>query len=594
LKDIRIHISADASSVVRAMGQAETAISDTGQAATRAGTQVEGLGDRMTSATARAAAASERYRAAVARSSSGTGAFGRGLQTAGFQVGDFAVQLHGGTAASIALAQQLPQLLGGFGVLGAVLGAAAAIFGPMITRMAQTAAETGTLTASFGTLQPVADAVVTAFERLRDTAVVMGTALADNLDRVIIIAGTAATLFAGRWVASMVAANLATMTFAGSLAFLRTALIRTGIGAVVIAAGELIFQFTRLVQATGSFSAAMGLLADVGREVFGRIAAAGGAMGELLRGAFLGLVASWNMALSDMLVSFTSFVQTVAQGFRNIGVHSVADALNPVNAGGFTTGGLAGALIEGGNQAFDAGEEAQSDSVAAIASGTAQFGALAAPLAGVQAIRDVLAGMRDENLTVPGVLSGDAAGEGGGAGGGMSRLQSTIEQAKGMLDEFRDYTRMTLGEQLGAWGSYFGDLANLVGSGNEKILAVSKSFAAAQALINAWEGYAQTLRDPTLPWFAKFAAAGKVLAAGFGAVNAIKGIGRGGSGGRGGAGAAGAGTGSVGAAEAPAGTFVNVSLVGGDMFGPAQMRQFGEALNRAIEQGLVIRGVRFT
>lgn len=53
------------------------------------------------------------------------------IQNVAFQIGDFATQVGAGTAASMALGQQLPQLLGGFGVLGAVLGAAVAIGVPL-------------------------------------------------------------------------------------------------------------------------------------------------------------------------------------------------------------------------------------------------------------------------------------------------------------------------------------------------------------------------------------------------------------------------------------------------------------------------------
>jgi hypothetical protein len=53
------------------------------------------------------------------------------IQNAAFQIGDFATQVAGGTRASTALAQQLPQLLGGFGAIGAVLGAAAAVGIPL-------------------------------------------------------------------------------------------------------------------------------------------------------------------------------------------------------------------------------------------------------------------------------------------------------------------------------------------------------------------------------------------------------------------------------------------------------------------------------
>ncbi len=53
------------------------------------------------------------------------------IQNVAFQVGDFATQVGAGTAASVALGQQLPQLLGGFGALGAVLGAVVAIGVPL-------------------------------------------------------------------------------------------------------------------------------------------------------------------------------------------------------------------------------------------------------------------------------------------------------------------------------------------------------------------------------------------------------------------------------------------------------------------------------
>lgn len=58
-------------------------------------------------------------------------AFGSTVRNAAFQVGDFAVQVAAGTDATRALAMQLPQLLGGFGVAGAVMGAVAAIAAPL-------------------------------------------------------------------------------------------------------------------------------------------------------------------------------------------------------------------------------------------------------------------------------------------------------------------------------------------------------------------------------------------------------------------------------------------------------------------------------
>lgn len=81
----------------------------------------------------RANAQTERLNQSIGRMN-GAFANSRGtIQNAAFQIGDFAVQVGAGTAASIALAQQLPQLLGGFGVFGAVAGAAVAILAPLAT-----------------------------------------------------------------------------------------------------------------------------------------------------------------------------------------------------------------------------------------------------------------------------------------------------------------------------------------------------------------------------------------------------------------------------------------------------------------------------
>lgn len=56
---------------------------------------------------------------------------GAGLQNAGYQVQDFAVQLASGTDVSRAFAQQLPQLLSGFGLFGVAAGTASAILIPL-------------------------------------------------------------------------------------------------------------------------------------------------------------------------------------------------------------------------------------------------------------------------------------------------------------------------------------------------------------------------------------------------------------------------------------------------------------------------------
>lgn len=96
--------------VQREARQTESAIdrmaSRGGQSSARLGVAVTGMGARMSAARGQ-------------------------IQNTAFQLGDFATQVGAGTSATIALGQQLPQLLGGFGAMGAVAGAAAAVLIPL-------------------------------------------------------------------------------------------------------------------------------------------------------------------------------------------------------------------------------------------------------------------------------------------------------------------------------------------------------------------------------------------------------------------------------------------------------------------------------
>lgn len=84
------------------------------------------------------ALAAQRYQQSTAtvvqesgRAAIGTRAMGAAVQQAGFQVGDFAVQVASGQSALVAFTQQGAQLLGFFGPFGAVLGAGVAILGAL-------------------------------------------------------------------------------------------------------------------------------------------------------------------------------------------------------------------------------------------------------------------------------------------------------------------------------------------------------------------------------------------------------------------------------------------------------------------------------
>jgi len=123
-------------------------------------------------------------------------------------------------------------------------------------------------------LAPVVTAMAEAFLRLAETGGPINrafTAVLDNLTRLGTYAATFAAFLAGRWVAGMAAAALSVRGLATALVFLRGALIRTGIGALIVGAGELIYQFTRLVSGVGGVGNALSLLGQVAAEAWDRL-----------------------------------------------------------------------------------------------------------------------------------------------------------------------------------------------------------------------------------------------------------------------------------------------------------------------------------
>lgn len=506
------------------------------------------------------------------RTTKRTAAFGRGVQNASFQLGDFAVQVGGGVDASRALAQQLPQLLGGFGVLGAVLGAVVAVAIPLKTAIDGLSDSGRDVTEVFGTLQPVMRSIANSMQTVAAMAGEMAEVIVNNVDRILVIAGTAAALFAGKWVVGFVAARVATMSLAGSLLVLRGALIRTGIGALVVGAGELVYQFTRLSQAAGGFGEALSLIASIGTEAWGKLKRGASLMGELLGAIAMQVEGAFVGAFASITEAFAGLTQAIASGMN---------ALFGTNISGIGSD-LAAKLRSEADYLSDGG--------AAIAESAG--GSLAAlgqeGFASIQRIRDLLASMKDENITLDSIFGGGNDEEGEGGGSLKDKLAERESAIAEHLERIRALTQGGLSSQLGAWGNYFTNLASLTGSNNAKLLGLAKSFAAAQSLINAWQAHNQVLADPTLPWFAKIASAANVLAAGIGAVSAIRSVSASGSS----ASAGGVGGGaSGGAAGATAQQPLQVSLSGinpTDLFSGQQVLDliFDGIQDRAGDRGL--------
>ena len=284
---------------------------------------------------------------------------------------------------------------------------------------------------------PALEAVANAMAAVGRTTGPLGLAirgLFDNIGRLTAYAATFAGLLAGRWVAGLVAAAVSVRSLATALVVLRGALIRTGIGALIVAAGEMVYQFGRLVVGAGGFGEALSLLGDVASEVWERIKSGGQSLSLSLQSVWARIEAGWLTAVSAMQRTWADFLHGVAGGLDGVpGLESTMLAVSE-------------AAIRAGSAVYQtaaaAGEaSARADDLAASAAAAAE--AATAPLKSLQALRDAMANADKETAPPDGgggsgivdPFGGDGDGrQRDGAGGklrGMADALDTAKQAAG-------------------------------------------------------------------------------------------------------------------------------------------------------------------
>lgn len=148
--------------------------------------------------------------------------------------------------------------------------------------------------------------------------------LGENIDRVFAYAVAFAGFMAGKWVWSMARGALSVKGLARALVILKGALISTGVGALIVGAGELVLMFTRLVQGAGGFGAALGLLKDLALEVWDRIKSGGKDVSYSLR-------ASWQDFKADALSALEKTIHGVVE-FANNSVNAMEGAVGAIVA----------------------------------------------------------------------------------------------------------------------------------------------------------------------------------------------------------------------------------------------------------------------
>ena len=175
---------------------------------------------------------------------------------------------------------------------------------------------------------PALEAVANALaDMARGTGPIGGaiTAVFDNLARLATYATTFAAFMAGRWVAGLAVAALSVRGLATALVFLRGALIRTGVGALIVGAGELVYQFSQLVTRVGGVGEAFRLLGDLAQEVWSRIGLALDAAFANMAAGWEGLKAAGLSALEGTIAGVVSFGDRAAAIFQ--GAYDAAVAI---------------------------------------------------------------------------------------------------------------------------------------------------------------------------------------------------------------------------------------------------------------------------
>lgn len=104
----------------------------------------------------------------------------------------------------------------------------------------------------------------------------------------------------------------------GAAAGLRAALMRLGLPILILAAGEMVFQFTQLVKATGGWGEALDLLKQVAEGVWNGISTSAKAIVPALQAVWNDIKAGFFGMLSGLTDLWATFLRGIANGLRDI------------------------------------------------------------------------------------------------------------------------------------------------------------------------------------------------------------------------------------------------------------------------------------
>lgn len=534
-------------------------------------------GARVERSTSRAAGGVKKLGAATASAGALSGNFGRQIQNASFQVGDFAVQVASGTAASRALAQQLPQLLGGFGVLGAVLGAVAAIGGALVPVLFSLRDGAEGFDDILGDIESTAGSIkreLTALKTLQgeySAAVVRGQDdIAAALAQEIELRGK--LLEFKRLELEQRQQNLETSLKEAEAAF-NNVLEEAQQAASIIDRDLTNAQFTRTRGQREALDAARAVLSEnetitteyQKQQTEAELVALQISEVDRLLESAAGNAGGVAAGLSAAAVA-------ASQAAAALSAQQIFDRANKQYSGrgGDPTQQVSTIGPDGIQKLIDAQSGVSGRSPADTFANDLE--ALRKRLRTEQEV------IQEEYERSKALLADQRAQE---ILGEQEHRDALLDVEREYQDKLRSIRMARQDETLGYTASFFGAMAQATAAGGDKLVKASQAFGAIEATVNAYRAAAQVLADPSVPFWGKAAAYAQVLATGLGAVSAIRGA------------ASGGGSAAPVAAATQANTSARVALtlVGSEnaTFTKQQVRDLINQINEATEDGAIVR-----
>ena len=436
--------------------------------------QVQNVGSKINSTTR----VLNQHANAYNRTAVSTNKWAKGaLQQTGYQLGDFFVQVTNGTSAMQAFGQQGSQILGVFGPVGAILGAAVAIFAAFGVAAERSGGQLSEFGVLLGSLQAPLQAVASTIKDLGLSFAEVSKFLLHNIDTLIIALG----LFAARFVLvraalaaysiAVGAATVSTVTFKNAILTAGAALRRFLPIAIILGLAKMIELLLRAKDGAGGFGKVFSMVLDVGKEILARLATGFSALGDLFVAVTVQIHKAWLIVMREIEMRYATFLHLVARSIPALpGMQDVIDAVGT-------------AAIEAGSKVYATQAEINrlsEEGVAAANRAAQRFEYLKRPLESMVPLVDAInAGTKE----IGDLNFGKAVEQTGALAQALEPIKNKFSELKTSIESIMENAFMSMVDGTKTVKDAFRDMARLIILELYKVLVVKQMVAAISSAI---------------------------------------------------------------------------------------------------------------